>query len=297
MKKIIAVILMLMMSITFLAACGTGNEGNKTEGENPDVNLEENTTPSDENTDTNANATADTSWDTIKEKGEFIIGLDDTFTPMGFRDENNELIGFDIDLANAVCEILGVKPVFQPIDWDAKELELSTKKIDCIWNGMSRTPEREESMTLTKNYLNNRIIIMSVAGKTIAAKEDLKNYKIGIQAKSAALEVLQADPIYAELADNVSEYPTYDEVIMDMDAGRIDVMIVDEVLGMYKNSKRDVSFEVSSVNFGDDFYVIGLRKGEEALRTEIEKAIDTLVENGKAVEISNKWFGKDILIK
>jgi polar amino acid transport system substrate-binding protein len=138
---------------------------------------------------------------------------------------------------------------------------------------------------------------MSVAGKTIAAKEDLKNYNIGIQAKSAALEVLQADPIYAELSDKVSEYTSYDEVIMDMDAGRIDVMIVDEVLGMYKNSKRDASFEVSSINFGDDYYVIGLRKGEEALCTEIEKAIDTLVGNGKAAEFSNKWFGKDILIK
>ena len=233
MKKIVSVLLMLMLSISMLAACNNTSEV----ADNPNVDLEYSSTTEDNatNEDSTTTTTEDKSWDYVKEKGALIIGLDDTFTPMGFRDENNELVGFDVDFAKSVCEVLGITPTFQPISWDAKELELSTKKIDCIWNGMSRTPEREESMTLSKNYLNNRIIIMSVAGIKIATKDDLKNYNIGIQSKSAALEVLQADPIYADVAAKVSEYNTYDEVIMDMDAGRIDVMIVDEVLGMYKN--------------------------------------------------------------
>lgn len=101
-------------------------------------------------------------WDYIQNKGKLVVGLDDTFAPMGFRDEKNNLVGFDIDLAKAVGEELGVAIEFKPIDWDAKELELSSKNIDCIWNGMSANDERLEKMSLTKKYLNNKLVIMSL---------------------------------------------------------------------------------------------------------------------------------------
>ncbi|MBR5239544.1 MAG: transporter substrate-binding domain-containing protein [Clostridia bacterium] len=104
----------------------------------------------------------DGSWAYIQGKGKLVVGLDATFAPMGFRDEAGEIVGFDIDLANAVAKELGVEVEFQPIDWDAKELELNGKKIDCIWNGMSATPERMEKMTLSDPYLNNTISIMSL---------------------------------------------------------------------------------------------------------------------------------------
>ncbi|MCE2603887.1 transporter substrate-binding domain-containing protein, partial [Pseudomonas aeruginosa] len=95
----------------------------------------------------------DSSWEYVQEKGELIVGLDDTFAPMGFRDESNNLVGFDIDLATAVCKELGVKVKFQPINWDSKDMELTSKNIDCIWNGMSITPERIEGMSLSNKYL------------------------------------------------------------------------------------------------------------------------------------------------
>ena len=98
----------------------------------------------------------------IKEKGTLILGLDDSFPPMGFRDENNEIVGFDIDLAKEVASRLGVELKLQPIDWAAKEMELSSGNIDCIWNGMSDTPERQESMAMSKDYLNNKIDRKSV---------------------------------------------------------------------------------------------------------------------------------------
>jgi len=237
-----------------------------------------------------------TDWEYIAQKGELIIGLDDSFPPMGFRDEANNLVGFDIDFAEAVCAELGLKPVFQPIEWSAKEMELDGKHIDCIWNGMSITPERMESMSLTRGYLNNRIIIMTVPGVTVTSKEDLITLNVGTQAKSAALEVCMEDPIYEEL-ENFFEYATYEEVIMDMDTGRIQAMIVDEVLGMYKNSMRSVSFNVSSVDFGDDLYAVGMRKGDVELTQKIQQTIDGLIASGKAAEISNKWFGADIVIK
>lgn len=233
----------------------------------------------------------------IKEKGQLIVGLDDTFAPMGFRDESNNIVGFDIDLATAVCKELGVEPVFQPIDWDAKELELSTGKIDCIWNGMSITPEREAGMSLSKPYLNNKIIIMTNEGVTISSKEELANYNLGTQADSSALETLKADPIYAKIESKLTEYKTYDQVIMDMQTGRLDAMIVDEVLGQYKNAQLENVFGVSEVDFGEDLYAIGFRKGDTELTEAVNAAIKACIDNGTAAEISEKWFGTDILVK
>lgn len=233
----------------------------------------------------------------IQAKGELIIGLDDTFAPMGFRDENNDLVGFDIDLATAVCEELGVKAVFQPIDWKAKEMELSTGKIDCVWNGMSITPERQQTMSLSDPYLNNKIIVMTNQGVEIADKEDLANYKLGTQADSSALEVIKADSVYDAIKDQLTEYDTYDQVIMDMQAGRLDAMIVDEVLGQYKNTQMDNAFGVASFDFGDDLYAIGFRKGDAELTQAVNDAIAACIENGKAAEVSEKWFGADIMVQ
>lgn len=226
-----------------------------------------------------------------------IVGLDDTFAPMGYRDEAGTLVGFDIDLGNAVGEQMGVEIKFQPIDWDSKEMELASGSIDCIWNGMSRTPEREASMTLSQNYLNNRIIIMTAPDVEITSKEQLAEYQIGTQAKSAALETMKSDAIYADIASNVNEYPTYDEVILDMQAGRVQVMVVDEVLGQYKNNNLDVKFNVAAVDFGEDFYTIGFRKTDTELCGKVEQAIKALSESGKGEEISQKWFGANLLLE
>lgn len=228
--------------------------------------------------------------------GKLIVGLDDTFAPMGFRNESGELVGFDIDIANAVGKKINKEIVFQPINWDTKDLELSSKKIDCIWNGMSKTPEREKSMTLSQPYLNNRIIIMSVEGVEIKTKDDLKNYKIGIQAKSAALEVFMKDDIYNSVKENVEEYPTYDNIILDMKSGRIDVMLVDEVLGEYKNANLDKPYNVAEIDFGEDLYVIGFRKEDTALCAEVEAGLKEVIASGEAEEISKKWFGKNIVL-
>ncbi len=239
----------------------------------------------------------DSGWAYIEDKGELVIGLDDTFAPMGFRDENNELVGFDIDLANAVGEQLGVAVKFQPIEWDAKEMELSSKNIDCIWNGMSVTDERREQMALTKMYFNNCNIVMSKSSDVnITKEEDLANYKIGTQIDSSALKVMQESDKWDLYAENVSEFPTFDEAIMALQGDRVDVIVVDQVLGEYKNSKMDEPLFTCDFNFGDDFYAIGCRKGEEDVADKINEAIQALIDNGEAAKISEKWFGKDLVI-
>ncbi len=252
---------------------------------------------SDETKDNNEGNKELTGWAYIEDKGELIVGLDDAFAPMGFRDESGELVGLDIDLARAVSEELGVKVKFKPIVWDTKEMELMSKNIDCIWNGMSATEERQEKMALSKKYLNNRIVILTKDDSVkVANADDLKNYKIGTQVDSAALETMMNSDKYDVFKDNISQYKTYDEALMDMKTGRLDCMVVDEVLGEYKNSKLDKKFPVAEFDFGDDFYAIGCRKGETDVADKLNDALAKLIEQGKAQEISNNWFGKNIII-
>lgn len=228
----------------------------------------------------------------IEDKGTLTVGLDDTFAPMGFRDKDDNLVGVDIDLAKAVGKKLGIKVEFQPIDWDAKEAELKSKNIDCVWNGMSATKDRQKSMTLSNKYFNNKILVMSLdKGINIKNSADLKNYKVGTQADSAALESIKADKNYDSFADNVSEYPTYDEAILDMKAGRIDVIVIDEVYALYNNKNKTKLYQ-SDFDFGSDKYAVGFRKGDKELAAKVNDAIQECIDDGTADKICEKWFGK-----
>lgn len=248
--------------------------------------------------DTTTTEDALVGWDYVEANGQLIVGLDDTFAPMGFRDEAGELVGFDIDLAEAVGEYLDIEVVFQPISWDAKDMELESKRIDVIWNGMSATAERAETYSLTKKYLNNKIVVMGLTDAEITVTEvaDLAGLTVGTQADSAALETMMAAEGYDLFADGVAEYATYDEAILDMQAGRVDVIVVDQVLGEYKNAQMGEVMTTYDYNFGDDFYAIGCRKDSADLAEVLNDAIAALIEDGTAAAISEEWFGKDIVI-
>ena len=174
----------------------------------------------------------DTSLEDLKSRGKFILGLDDSFPPMGFRDENNEIVGVDIDLATEVCKRLGVELVVQPINWDSKELELTSGKIDCIWNGMTVTDERIEAMFLSKPYLDNRQVVIVEEGSKIAQVSDLAGKTVGLQKGSSAREAFDANPIASQVKE-VVEYEDNVSAFLDLQAGRIDALLVDEVAGNY----------------------------------------------------------------
>lgn len=273
MKKLLMLFSCLMLTMGLMAGCG---------GDTP--------------ADQGGNDAA-TGWAYIQDKGELVVGLDDTFAPMGYRDAENNLVGFDIDLAVATGEVLGVDVKFQPISWDAKEMELSSKNIDCIWNGMSATAERQQSMALTKKYLNNKIVIMTLdKDLAVTTAEDLQNITMATQAGSAALETMMANEAWDTFSANVTEYPTYDEALLAMQGGRVQAIVVDQVLGEYKNANMGGEMVVADYNFGDDFYAIGCRQGETDVADKINEALQTLIDNGKAAEISDKWFGTNIVI-
>lgn len=174
----------------------------------------------------------DTSLEDLKSRGKFILGLDDSFPPMGFRDENNEIVGVDIDLATEVCKRLGVELVVQPINWDSKELELTSGKIDCIWNGMTVTDARIEAMFLSKPYLDNRQVVIVEEGSKIAQVSDLAGKTVGLQKGSSAREAFDANAIASQVKE-VVEYEDNVSAFLDLQAGRIDALLVDEVAGNY----------------------------------------------------------------
>ena len=179
----------------------------------------------------------DDSLQYILDKGELVLGLDDSFPPMGYSDsKTGEIVGFDIDLAEEVCKRLGVKLVKQPIDWDSKEVELSSKNIDVIWNGMSVTEERIENMFLSKPYVANAQVIIVAEDSPIKTKADLKGKKVGLQKGSSALEAVTADEATLALIKDGGEIVEFAENLtayLDLKAGRIDAFVVDKVVGEY----------------------------------------------------------------
>ena len=241
----------------------------------------------------------DTSIQYILDKGTFILGLDDSFPPMGFRDENNEIVGFDIDVAKAVAEKLGVEFIAQPIAWDAKELELNSKNIDCIWNGMSITPEREASMAMTFPYLNNQMVFYVKADSGIATAEDLAGKVVAVQNGSYAEDLLNGD--FAELAATFADasYLGYDEyltALMDLQTGGCDAVLVDLVVGEYKVQGMGATDLVAAFALADDNYGIGFRKEDAALRDKVQEILMEMKADGSLAEICKAWFTDDITV-
>ncbi len=232
----------------------------------------------------------------IQEKGKFILGLDDSFPPMGYRDENNEIVGFDIDLAKEVCARLGVELVLQPIDWDAKEMELSSGNIDCIWNGMSDTAERQEAMALSMDYLNNKIVFL-VKDPALKGREDLVGKKVAVQSGSYAEELLEKNADFADYYKSLGEvlaYPDYLTAIMDLQNGNVEAVLIDQVVANYEIKQIGDTSLFTIDNLEDDFYAIGFRKEDVALRDKVNETLKAMAKDGKVDEICQKWFGSNI---
>ncbi|HIS93200.1 MAG TPA: amino acid ABC transporter substrate-binding protein [Candidatus Alectryocaccomicrobium excrementavium] len=246
---------------------------------------------------------ADTSLDYILEKGTLILGLDASFPPMGFTNDDGEVTGFDIDLAREVCNRLGVELIAQPIDWAAKDMELSNKNIDCIWNGMSITDERIETMNMTPAYLNNEIV-MVVKGDTFKTKADFEGAVIGVQGGSYAEEVLAADEALGGIVGETLVFDEYLTALMDLQAGNLDGVLIDLVVANYRLEGLQDDSLVVVRGLGDDMedniymdlYGIGFRKGDDALSEAVWNTLLEMKEDGTLAEISTTWFGSDITV-
>lgn len=243
------------------------------------------------------NAAKDTSWEDIKAKGYFTVGLDDSFPPMGFRDEKGEIVGFDIDMAKKAAEKMGIQVKFQPVVWSGVIMELNNKNIDVIWNGMTITAERQEKVNFSKPYLANRLIVITKKDSPIKSKTDLAGKKVAVQAGSSAVEAVKKDEATYKSLKEMVEFSNYTEALMDVNAGRVDAVVIDEVVGRYYIAKKADLYSVLEDNFGSEEYGIGMRKSDAAFQAELQKALDAMNADGSAKEISQKWFGADIVLK
>ena len=244
-----------------------------------------------------APAMADASLTDLQGRGKLVLGLDDSFPPMGFRDENNEIVGFDIDLAKVVCEKLGVELQLQPIDWSAKEMELQSGNIDCIWNGMSRTPEREEGMALSLDYMNNQLVFLCNNPEN-QTRADLAGKVLAVQTGSFADGVINGEDM-AELKGTLGEvrgYPDYLTAIMDMQNGNVDAVLIDLVVANYRMAGLNDDALFTTDPMMDDLYCVGFRKEDVALRDAVNAALIEMQAAGQVDEIAKVWFGENISI-
>ncbi|MNN25414.1 Cystine-binding periplasmic protein precursor [compost metagenome] len=231
-----------------------------------------------------------------KDDNKLVIGIDDKFAPMGFRDESNEIVGFDIDLARAAGEKMGMEVTFQPIDWKAKESELSSGRIDLIWNGYTITEERKGKVLFTKPYLKNSQVIVTLADSDIHAVSDLAGKVVGLQSLSSAADALDANPIKSEIK-TVSEFADNVLALSDLKTKRLDAVVIDEVVARYYMSKEEGTFKLLDESLAPEEYGIGVKKGNEELLNKLQKALDEMNQDGTAAKISEQWFGEDKVLK
>lgn len=234
--------------------------------------------------------TGDRSLEKVKQAGEFVLGLDDSFPPMGFRDKDNQIVGFDIDLATEVASRLGVKLRTQPISWDAKEQELNTGKIDCIWNGLSVDSSRAKAMNLSSAYLENRMVF-AVKDSALGALSALAGKKIAVQNGSTAQKILEASDA-GKAAAGIFPFDDNQTALLDLDKGGVDAVFLDEIVAKYWISSNGKNFLILTEGLSNEVYAVAFRKKDEKLRNAVDSLLSAMKTDGKFGEISAKWFGK-----
>ena len=222
------------------------------------------------------------------------VGLDDTFAPMGFKNEKGEIVGFDIDLAKEVAKRLNIEVEFKSINWDSKILDLNSGSIDLIWNGLTITPERTEETAMSKPYMSNNQSIVVRANSNIKTKSDLNGKIVGVQNQSSGEETVVKSGANKDFKE-FKGYAQYDQAFMDLDSGRIEAIVVDEMFAKYiKNTKEDQSgkllYTILEDNFGLEYFGIAAKKGNRKLIDAIDKTIEEMKSDGTYKEIFSRWF-------
>lgn len=239
----------------------------------------------------------DNSLSDLKSRGKLVLGFDASFPPMGFQDESGNYVGYDLDLAAEVARRMEVELVLQPIDWAAKELELNSGNIDCIWNGMTATADRAEAMALSLNYMNNAQIVCVLADSGISTLADLAGKKVAVQSGSAGAEALAAnEALVASLGEKPLEYADYAMALMDLDNKGVDAVVVDIIVANYYIATKNAAYKVLDESLSPEYYAIGFRKGDVALRDEVNRVLTEMAGDGGISAIDQKWFGTDISI-
>lgn len=250
-----------------------------------------------ESVTTRAN-TQDT-WSRIQRRKRVVIGLDDSFVPMGYRQKNGKLVGYDIDLAKAVFKQYGIKADFQTIDWSMKETELKNGTIDLLWNGYSINSSREKKVAFSRPYLANRQVLVTKRSSHINGLSGMTGKALGVQNGSTGAAVLDEKPRL--LKDKIKGksavlYDTFPDAFIDLNANRIQGILMDEVYADYyvQHQKNKNAYKVYvSKKLPVEYFGVGMRKGDKTFRKKINQGLRHLQKDGQLQKINEKWFGRD----
>lgn len=284
MKKISLALVAMMMTVLFVFA-GCGGEPTASTPD-PSSNLDSQPTAS--------NTATDDSLQKVLDSGVLRMGLDDSFPPMGFRQEDDTIVGFDIDVANEVAKRMGVKCEPTVVNWKSNIMELNAGNVDCLWNGFSISETRQKETNLSIPYMNNRMIFVVTDKSGYTKLSDLEGKKVGIQTGSTVGELIEESELHGKVEimyfdDNVTAF-------MDLEAGTIDALFVDEVVADYIISqKEEGTVHKLPDGLSEEQYAIGFKKeGSDTLKNKVEEILREMKKDGKLAEISTKWFGSDV---
>lgn len=288
MKKGLALFTAAMM-VFGLAACGQ-DKGTAQDAEETEAVESETAAPTEEAEDTADN----------KEDGErttFTVGFDAEFPPYGYMDENGEYVGFDLDLAAEVCKRQGWELVKQPINWDTKDMELSSGSIDCIWNGFTMNG-REDDYTWSSPYIDNSQVFVVAADAGISTKADLAGKVVGVQADSSALAALEDEENQENLDlaasfGSLNQFADYNTAFMELEAGSIDALAMDIGVANYQLKQRE-GYVILGDNDKNEYlateqYAIGFLLGNDELKDTVESTLMEMLDDGTFNEIAEKY--------
>lgn len=233
------------------------------------------------------------------DKEQFIVGFDAEYPPYGYKDENGEYVGFDLDLAEEVCKRNDWELVKQPIDWDSKDMELESGSINCIWNGFTMTG-REDDYEWSDPYVDNSIVVVVAENSGIKKKTDLAGKVVAVQADSSGLaaltdkedneENLKLTASFAEL----QQVADYNSAFMNLEAGAVDAIVVDIGVADYQLESRE-GFVLLEDKIRTEQYAVGFKKGNTELRDTVQKTLDEMVKDGTFDKIAEKWELSDMV--
>lgn len=237
--------------------------------------------------------------ESVEDKKTFTVGFDAEYPPYGYMDENGEYTGFDLELAEAVCELEGWELVKKPINWDSKDMELNSGAIDCIWNGFTMNG-REEEYTFSTPYVDNSQVIVVAEKSGMKTLEDLQGKSVGVQAASAALDLLQSEEEGGQkaLADTFSalnEFADYNTAFTELQAGALDALAIDVGVANYQIKSRGEGYQILEETLNTEQYAIGFKKGNQELCDVVNADLKKLTEDGTIAKLAEKYEIADMV--
>ncbi|WP_036611330.1 transporter substrate-binding domain-containing protein [Oribacterium sp. P6A1] len=289
MKKRLVLMAAGLMVMSSLAACGSGNSAPAETTKTAETKAE--TTAAESKEETSAAEQSSTAVDTAT--GKFTVGFDQEFPPMGFVGDNGEYTGFDLALAEEAAKRLGLEFVPQPINWDAKDMELESGNIDCIWNGFTMQG-REDAYTWVGPYMANNQVFVVNGDSDIATKEDLNGKAVEVQKDSSGLNAINDNADLLASFGSLTEVADYNTALMDLESGACDAVCMDSIVAGYQIKSSGKNMKILDDTLAAEEYGIGFKKGDDALASAVKDVLMEMVADGTVEKISNEWFGSNV---